>query len=260
MSEATMATLMTQLPGNANPLQASAANVRDVSGYEIFSHGPSGEAHALAHRLTDTARWRLGHRLLGQWLDTHRGQGSDWVHLQFHMAIFELARGDWDSAHRRFLSEVLPTAASTAEALTDAPALLWRLALSAPEPVMLPWEPIRRTALAHMHGTSDPFVQLHHLLALAGANDTGGIALWLRTIPMLASTKQQRVLERFALAMSALSCGAFLRAADLVQDVSPDLPEIGGSQAQNQLFSQLAAWALRQAGNAELLAVHRLAA
>jgi hypothetical protein len=255
-----MAILLTQLTGDTNPVQASAVNVRDVSGYEIFSHGPSGEAHALAHRLTDTARWRLGHCLLGDWLDTHNGHGSDWAHLQFHMAIFELALGDWDSAHRRFLSEMLPTAAGTAEALTDAPALLWRLALSAPESVRLPWEPIRRTALAHMHDTPDPFVQLHHLLALAGAKDTAGIALWLQTMPMLASTKEQRVLERFALAMSALSSGAFLRAADLLQAVSPDLPEFGGSQAQNQLFGQLATWAVRQAGDAEPLSVHRLAA
>jgi hypothetical protein len=111
-----------------------------------------------------------------------------------------------------------------------------------------------------MHDTPDPFVQLHHLLALAGAKDTGGIALWLRTLPMLASTKQQRVLERFALAISALSSGAFLRAADLLHAVLPDLPAVGGSQAQNQLFGQLAAWAVRQAGDAEPLSVHRLAA
>jgi hypothetical protein len=255
-----MATLPTQIPSSTDPVDASASHVRDIRDYEIFSHGPLGEAHALAHRLTDTARWRLGHQLLGQWLDTHSGQGSDWVHLQFHMAVFELALGDWDSAHRRFLSEMLPTAASTAEALTDAPALLWRLALSAPEPVILPWEPIRRTALARMHDSPDPFVQLNHLLALAGANDTGGIALWLQMDSRFASTREQRVLERFALAMSALSSGAFLRAADLLHAVLPDLPEVGGSHAQNQLFGQLAAWAERQAGNAAPVPVHRQAA
>jgi hypothetical protein len=249
-----------QLAGNTNPVGASTVNARDIGGCEVFSHGPSGEAHALAHRLTDTARWGLGRHLLGAWLDTRSGQGSDWVHLQFHMAIFELALGDWDAAHRRFLSEVLPTAASTAEALTDAPALLWRLAFSAPESVMLPWEPIRRTALAHMWDTPDPFVQLHHLMALAGAKDTSSIALWLRTESRFASIKEQRVLERFALAMSALSSGAFLRAADLLHAVLPDLPEVGGSQAQNQLFDQLAAWAVGQVRNARLMSDQRKAA
>jgi hypothetical protein len=255
-----MTTLLTRLPGNTNPRDASAVNARDLSGYEVFSHGPAGEAHALAHRLTDIARWRLGHRLLGEWLDTHSGHGSDWVHLQLHMAIFELALGEWDSAHQRFLSEVLPTAAGTADALTDAPALLWRLALSAPQPMMLPWEPIRRTALAHLHDTPDPFVQLHHLMALAGAKDTDSIALWLRTSSMPAGTKERCVLRRFALAMAALSSGAFLRAAGLLHAVLPDLPAVGGSLAQNQLFGQIAAWAVRKAADAAPMSVYRQAA
>jgi|GEM_PF-2806489 len=245
-----MATPLMQRPDNANPLDASNVKVRDIRGYEIFSHGTSGEAHALAHRLTDTAQWRLGHHLLGEWLATHSGQGSDWIHLQFHMAIFELALGEWHDAHRRFLCEVLPTAATTAEALTDAPALLWRLALSAPQSVVLPWEPMRRTALAHIHDTPDPFVQLHHLLALAGAGDTNGIEHWLQTDQRFANTTQQWVMGRFALALWALSSGAYLRAADLLHTVLPDLPLVGGSQAQNQLFGQLAAWATQQARNA----------
>jgi hypothetical protein len=249
-----------QRPGNTNSADASAVNARDISGYAIFSHGPSGDAHALAHRLTDTARWHLGHRLLGDWLDTHDGHGSDWVHLQFHMAIFELALGDWDAAHRRFLSEVLPTAAATAEALTDAPALLWRLTLSAPANVTLPWEPIRRTALAHIHDSPDPFVQLHHLMALAGAGDTAGIARWLRAAPRFAVAREQRTLERFALAMSALSASAFPRAAELLYAVLPDLPGVGGSQAQNRLFGRVAAWAARQGGNAAVMCMQRLAA
>jgi hypothetical protein len=35
----------------------------------------------------------------------------------------------------------LPGNTNPAEALTDAPALLWRLALSAPEPLVLPRQP-----------------------------------------------------------------------------------------------------------------------
>jgi hypothetical protein len=255
-----MTTLLIQPSGDNCSVDASAVNARDIRGYEIFNHGPTGETHALAHHLTDTARWHLGHQLLGEWLGAHCGGGSDWVHLQFHMGIFELALGEWDAAHRRFLTEVLPTAASTGEALTDAPALLWRLALSAPEPVTLPWAPIRRTALAHRYDTTDPFVQMHHLMALAGAKDTGSIARWLRTGSKFARTRDQRVLKRFALAMSALSSGVFPRAADLLHAVLPDLHALGGSQAQNRLFRQLAAWAARQAGNAAPPSVHRQAA
>jgi hypothetical protein len=211
-----------QRPGNANSVDSSTVKVRDIRGYEIFSHGTSGEALTLAHRLADTAHWRLGHHLLGEWLATHSGQ------------------------HRR--------------ALTDTPALLWRLALSAPQPVALHWEPMRRTALAYMHDTPDPFVQLHRLLALAGAGDTSGIEHWLRTDQRFANTKQQRVMERFALALWALSSDAYLRAADLLHAVLPDLPLVGGSQAQNQLFGQLAALAAQQARNASPVSTYRHAA
>lgn len=232
----------------------------DASGYEIFGQGPLGEAHALAHQLADTAQWHLGNQLLGAWLDTRSGEGSDWIHLQFHMAIFELALDDWSSAHRRFVHEILPAAAHTAQALTDAPALLWRLALSATAPVNLPWEPIRRTALAHLYESDDPFVQLHHLMALAGAKDTDSIALWLETVPALAVTDEQSTLKRFAHAMLALSCDEFATASDRLHRILPDLSLIGGSRAQNQLFDRLAVWTARQAGNAAQVSVQRRAA
>ena len=61
---------------------------RDLSGFGVFSHGHAGEAHVLAHRMLDEERYELGHRLLGAWLDQHDGAGSDWTHLQWHMAVF----------------------------------------------------------------------------------------------------------------------------------------------------------------------------
>ena len=150
---------------NGNP-NAAAITV-DVSGFRIFSAGGSGEAHVMAHHLVDTAQYERGRQLLGSWLDDHAGSGSQWVHLHFHMAIFELATGHWEAAHRRYLDHVLPTAESSEDALTDAPALLWRLALSAPQGTELEWEPLRQTALKRMRRPSDSFTELHNLLALS---------------------------------------------------------------------------------------------
>jgi hypothetical protein len=249
---------ITYLPGNIATARTSPAV--DVSGYEIFNQGPSGKAHALAHQLTDTAQWQRGRHLLGSWLDSQSGEGSDWIHLQFHMAIFELALNDWDSAHRRFLRGILPAAASTAQALTDAPALLWRLALSAPATVKLPWQPIRRTALAHLYETNNPFVQLHHLMALAGARDTDSIALWLGKIPAFSTAGEQWILKRFAQAMLALSRDECATATNRLHRILPGLPLIGGSRAQNQLFDRLAIWTASQAGNASCASVQRRAA
>nr|NIM00839.1 hypothetical protein [Acidobacteriota bacterium]NIM63667.1 hypothetical protein [Acidobacteriota bacterium]NIO59270.1 hypothetical protein [Acidobacteriota bacterium]NIQ30282.1 hypothetical protein [Acidobacteriota bacterium]NIQ85225.1 hypothetical protein [Acidobacteriota bacterium] len=142
---------------------------QDASGYAVFAAGDSGAMHVTAHEMLDSGKFEDGHRQLGAWLHGRTGEGSDWVHLQWHMAVFELALGYWDEAHERFLEHILPAAIHTDEALTDAPAMLWRLSLAAPRPVKLPWEPVSETALRNIDDVSDPYIEVHGLLALAGA-------------------------------------------------------------------------------------------
>ena len=154
--------------------------ISDVSGYIVFSQGDEGAAHVSAHRMLDNGQLEAGYLPLGTWLDGRTGAGSDWTHLQFHMAIFELGIGDWNAAYERFLTEILPVAATSENALTDAPGLLWRLAIAAPQTVELPWQPLRRTALNGMRQLHEPFVELHKLLAFAGAGDHDSIKAWLR--------------------------------------------------------------------------------
>ena len=219
--------------------QQPIAVARDVSGYEIFSRGDQGAAHVLAHQMVDTGQFELGRQLLGSWLDGHSGSGSQWVHLQFHMATFEIATGHWDAAYRRYLHHVLPTAASSEDALTDAPALLWRLALSAADGTQLEWEPLRQTALERMRRPSDPFTELHNLLALAGAGDLNSLETYISSCTVDSS--RVHLVCRLARALSAFVKGQFCRAADLFRALLPRIPEIGGSRAQIQLFEQMAA-------------------
>jgi hypothetical protein len=217
----------------------------DASGYEIFSDGDQGTAHVFAHHMVDTNQYERGRQLLGGWLDGHTGAGSQWVHLQFHMAVFELATGHWEDAHSRYLDHVLPTAESSEDALTDAPALLWRLALSAPEGTELEWEPIRRTALARMHRPSDPFTELHNLLALAGAGDQASLDRYMNT--RTEDSFHMGMVFKLATALSAYVECHYRRAAELLWGLLPRIPEIGGSRAQIQLFEQMAATSWRKA-------------
>ena len=223
--------------GTTNPHRATIAH--DVSGYEIFSNGDQGAAHVLAHQMVDTGQYELGRQLLGCWLDGRAGSGSEWVHLHFHMAIFEIATGRWEAAHRRFLDHVLPTAESSEDALTDAPALLWRLALSAPDGARLEWEPLRQTALKSMRKHRDPFIELHNLLALAGAGDLRSLDTYVNS--RTADSFRMRLVRKVATALSAFAKGHYDRAADLLRKLLPRIPEIGGSRAQVQLFELMAA-------------------
>jgi len=215
---------------------------QDSSGYTVFSAGDAGAAHVMAHQMLDEDHIELGHQLLTEFLENHSGSGSDWVHLHFHMAIFELAIGDWDAAYKRFMTEIQPTATTTEDALTDAPALLWRLALMATEPVELPWDALRSTALGRMQRASEPFVELHNLLSLAGAGDIESIDQWLQTRPVNIPSQRERLVQKMAVALSACAAGSYTYAASVMHNVVPQLSQVGGSRAQNQLFRQLEQW------------------
>jgi hypothetical protein len=237
----------TPIPETNNLTSFGAANqVRDASGYTIFSSGDIGTAHAMAHRMLDEGRIQEGHTLLGAWLAGRQGSGSEWIHIQFHMAIFELELGLVSAAHDRFVEHILPAAATTSEALTDAPALAWRLWMATDSPRFFPWEPIRRTAAERIEQRDTPWIDLHHALAFAGSRDLSTLDRWFRTRELRAHTPADELLLEVAIGLRAFAAEDFVQAATALTAVVPRISEIGGSQAQNRLFHQIEAASWQQ--------------
>lgn len=206
----------------------------DASGHPIFSSGACGAVHVLAHHCEDEERPAQGRDLLRIWLDSRQGSGERWVHLQFHLALFEIENGEWDAAYRRFQRHIRP-AILGGHALTDAPALAWWLTVEAPEPAKLPWGALREAAMLRLDETRDPFVLAHHLLALAGARDAAALRAWLATP---AATRHQ-TLRRFAQGLLSYALGDYRSAAGAMRDIRPQLEQLGGSGAQNRLFAKI---------------------
>jgi hypothetical protein len=231
---------------------------RDVSGAPLFCEGASGWAHVEAHRLLDEDRPEEGHRVLGDWLATHEGSGSDWTHLQWHMSVFEIATGRWGSAFSRFVREIQP-AVSMGDAFTDAPSLLWRLSLTSPGGVEIPWEPVREAAVEGMRGPSTRYVELHHLLALAGAGDASTIHRWrsarTREVPSLSD----HILNRMAEGLGAFATEDYSQAAVTLAAAAPRVSRLGGSHAQNQLFEHISHEARWRAEGTSVFAHQRAA-
>ena len=219
----------------------------DVSGFGVFSHGDAGHAHVMAHRMLDEGQHELGHRLLGTWLVGHDGSGSDWTHLQWHMAVFEIAVGNWEAALARFETHILPVAAHTYNALTDAPAMLWRLGLAAPRPVTLAWKPVHATAVHRLTRPSSPYVELHCLLALAGAGDVEGLDRWLHG-RRITEDPRAKLLAQMGVGLRAFAADDYELASVVLATAAPKVSNLGGSHAQNLLFSEIAdlCWARTQ--------------
>ena len=220
----------------------------DSSGYAMFSTGEQGAIHVMAHRMLDAGRNELGQHLLGTWLDGHSGTGSEWTHLQWHMAVFDLSLGRWNAALARFQKQILPVVITSFDALTDAPALLWRLSLATDTPVLLPWKPVRLRALASMKQPRSAFVEIHNLLALAGARDFDNLERWLQERRFSASSRTETIVFRIATALRSFIAGRYEAATTTFESVMPYLMEIGGSRAQNDLFKQIQESAYRRAG------------
>jgi len=219
--------------------------VHDASGYTIFSAGDVGAAHAMAHRMLDEGTFELGHALLGSWLEGRSGSGSEWLHIQFHMAVFELELGLWDAAFERYVQYLLPAAATTSLALTDAPAIAWRLALSPDARDVVPWDAVRSAAARRLLHRDDPYVELHHVLAFTGAGDVDLLDRWIRSRARRARTRADGFVMRFGRAMRAYASGDVAAAATGLAEVVPYVSEIGGSRAQNQVFERVES-AIRQ--------------
>ena len=218
----------------------------DVSGFGVFSHGDAGQAHLMAHRMLDDGRHELGHRLLGAWLEGRDGSGSDWTHIQWHMAVFEIAVGEWEAALSRFETHILTVATRTEDALTDAPAMLWRLQLSAPRQVSLPWEPVRATAVHSLARPSSPYVELHCLLALAGAGDIEGLDRWMHG-RCATEDPRAKLLTQMGVGLRAFAADDHELSAVVLAAAAPKVSALGGSHAQNLLFEQIADLSWRRA-------------
>ena len=222
---------------------------RDVSGAPLFCDGALGLAHVVAHRLLDAGRPQEGRRVIGSWLVGREGAGSDWAHVQWHMAVFEIATGRWASALQRFSTHIEP-AVRAGDAHTDGPSLLWRLSLTSPRQVELPWELVREAAIDGLRRPSGSHVELHHLLALAGAQDVGAMRSWLDGRAGDVSSLCDHVLTRMAQGLTAFAAQDYARAAVTLAAAAPQVSRLGGSRAQNELFeliSKEARW--RAEGN-----------
>ena len=219
----------------------------DSSGYAVFSEGDAGVIHVLAHRMLDSNQIDRGHRLLGDWLAHRHGSGSKWVHLQWHMAVFEISLGHWQSGFDRFRQHILPAVLTSFDALTDAPAFLWRLSLEAGKHGCLPWEPVRDRALLSLQRSGSPFVNAHNILALAGAGDTDSLDMWIERNTQTGEPRSDGPVIRFARGLRAYISGGYSHAAQELHGITAQFSRIGGSRAQNELFTKLHEAASRKA-------------
>ncbi len=234
----------------------------DKSGFRYFAEGDIGQAHAMAHELLDDGRELDGYVQLGEWLRLFEASGapidrasSEWIHLQWHMAVFEIAAGQLIAAYERYRRAILPFVPA-GKALTDAPSLLWRLhvapeAAATGEPWTSEWQCVCDAALERMDLECNAYIAVHHLLAFAGARDVRSLDTWLDAFYARAPCCQKsRFLLQIGWGLRTFANRDYLPATRLLENPSQEVAQFGGSAAQNGIFKQIQQQAALYCANA----------
>jgi len=201
--------------------------------------GNANASHNLAHVYFETVDTEAGAKFLAAWLATYDARASFHCHLAWHLAMFELHRGNTARAREIFERDIV-TAVNPRLAMIDGSALLWRFRLDgAPEPPEA-WRGL--AALAER--VSRPgfvFGEVHAALAYAASGDTAALTKLMDGLRAL-DAKGHPVAGTVALPLvegvAAFVAGDHAAALRHFEPVEAEIHRVGGSHAQWELFEE----------------------
>ena len=201
-------------------------------------------AHSVAHVYFERGDAAAGADFLRHWLAAFDCPASSYVHLSWHLALFELALGQYQRAIERYEQDIRPyVVAKSMATLPDSASFLWRLQIYSETPSSHPaaplWEDVRALATPMADKPGFAFVVAHAALALAASGDRDGLAMMLNQLQSAAEqgdpfTKEMVV--PLVQGISDFAQGAYAKSAQWLEPVCPQLVRIGGSHAQREVF------------------------
>lgn len=202
--------------------------------------------HSVAHVYFERGDARTGADVLGTWLQGFDNPASSYVHLSWHLALFELALGQYEQALARYERDIRPSVvAKSMPTLADSASFLWRVqmyrgATSAEiAPAPLPWEEVRALAAPMAEHPGFAFQVAHAAFALAACEDHAGLTMMLEHLQRSASQGDRFIRDMVVPLVQGIgdfAQGEYARAAQALEPVCPQLVRIGGSHAQREVF------------------------
>src|SRR5262245_58079590 len=218
-------------------------------------------AHSVAHVFFETGDAAGGGDFLDTWLKGFDPRAPYHVHLSWHQALFELARGRYQRVLDLYEAEIRPAVvARLITALNDSASLLWRWYMySGATPPVLPQE-VRDQAAPAAARPGPAFRDAHAALAFAVAGDEVSMGQMIDRLRGLAEQGDALAWEvtlPLVQGINAFAHGAYSEAVKLMQPFFAEprldqLARIGGSHAQREVFEDTMLEAYLRAGQFEL--------
>jgi hypothetical protein len=213
-------------------------------------------AHQLVHGFFERGDAAGGAQFVEAWLAEYDRAGQLHCHLSWHLALFELARGNPDRAHAVYLDSIRPSVAQSAPmlSLADSASFLWRWELyGAAPPLDGQWVEVAAHARRHFPQAGLAFADLHAAFAEAASGDEEVLQKRISRLHSLAEKGRLPpgpVAPALCEGAAALARGDNSEAARLLEAAFADLPRIGGSHAQREVFEDSLIIAYLRSGQA----------
>jgi hypothetical protein len=199
-------------------------------------------AHQRAHGFFEAGDADGGADFIADWLRGYERAGHLHCHLSWHLALFELARGDGGQAMAVYQDAIRPAVALSAPMLTlaDSASFLWRWQLYGAAPALADeWAEVAAHARRHFPHASLAFADVHAALAEAASGAETAVQTRIAGLRELAGAGRLpsgETAPALCAAAAALARGDPAQAARTLKTMLADLPRIGGSHAQREVF------------------------
>ena len=196
-------------------------------------------SHSVAHVFFETGDPDGGSDFLGDWLDGYDRRGPFNVHLSWHQALFQLATGRPENAVTLYEDYIRPSVVKkNLGSLADSASLMWRMKIYG-DGQPGPWEEVREIALPAAEKPGPAFRDAHAALTFAAGGFTeelGRMIDGLGESATAGSALASEVTLPLVKGIEAFAHGAYDDAADNLDGLVEQLPRIGGSHAQREVF------------------------
>ncbi|WP_051329391.1 tetratricopeptide repeat protein [Geminicoccus roseus] len=212
--------------------------------------------HAVAHVYEMRGRVSAGIGWLVNARPNWQGCHNFRFHMAWHLALFLLEEGRTDEVLSLYDEAVRPVFTDDFRDIANASSLLWRLHQEGVA-VGDRWDELAEIARRRRHETILVFASLHQLLALVATGDQAGADELIDALAEEAASgsgDQAAVAGRVGLPMARLIAGRPAGTSPgFLLDVAERLPDMGGSNAQRDVFMRTLVDHAASSGDARLL-------
>lgn len=232
--------------------EARRATERSLAGNPRNGHA----SHTMAHVQYETGEAEAGAAFMRDWLVGYDPANQLFVHNNWHLALFELAAGNYERVIDLYDRVIRPQVSTSPPlgTVADAAALLWRCTLTERPAPELPWEPLAEWSRKTFPQPGMTWADAHCMIAWAAVNDQarlGQLIDQLRDRVAAGKVYAGAMFPTLGEAFQAFAAQDWARSAQLFDSVAGEVIRLGGSHAQRDVFEETRIEAHARAGDLE---------